>query len=88
MVTKKQSITSLLKPKPSDFSPPVPDVMFGLAAASFRLRNLREIFIYSPDEKKRPPMRTATIKPCNQIRYMYNIFININKSVLDIKRII
>jgi hypothetical protein len=34
--------------------------MFGLVAASFRLRNLREIFIYPFDEEKRRLKPAAT----------------------------
>jgi hypothetical protein len=73
-VREECSIASLLKPKSSDFSLPVSDVVFasptiiltGAGIRTFRLRNLREIFIYSPDEEKRPPRQAATINPCNQ----------------------
>ena len=36
--------------------------------ASFRLRNFREIFIYSSDEEKRRLKPAATRNPCNQNR--------------------
>ena len=58
----------LPKPKSSDFSLPVPDVMFWLVAASFRLHNLRETLIYAPDEEKLRLKPEATIYPCNQTR--------------------
>ncbi len=50
----------------SDFRPLVPNVAFGLVAATFRLSNLEEIFIYPSDAEKRWSGRAAAKRYQNE----------------------